>query len=65
MSAETNANPLLQLVEGGWQYTPSLDADDMTTCAYCNLALEGWESEDNPLYVPSLSVHHPRADQVQ
>jgi hypothetical protein len=39
----------LQLVEGGWKYTPSLDADDMTTCAYCNLALEGWESEDNPL----------------
>jgi hypothetical protein len=23
----------------------------MTTCAYCNLALEGWESDDNPLYV--------------
>ncbi|KAK4098324.1 hypothetical protein N658DRAFT_477355 [Parathielavia hyrcaniae] len=37
-----------KLVEGGWKYTPSLDADDMTTCAYCNLALEGWESGDNP-----------------
>ncbi|SPQ25479.1 031bdb73-5975-4446-a97e-f27b94bc82cc [Thermothielavioides terrestris] len=37
-----------KLVEGGWKYTPSLDADDMTTCAYCNLALEGWESDDNP-----------------
>ncbi|KAK4126461.1 hypothetical protein N657DRAFT_670479 [Parathielavia appendiculata] len=37
-----------KLVEGGWKYTPSLDADDMTTCAYCSLALEGWESDDSP-----------------
>ncbi|GAB1319572.1 BIR-domain-containing protein [Madurella fahalii] len=37
-----------KLVEAGWKYTPSLDADDMTTCAYCQLALEGWESGDNP-----------------
>ncbi|KAL2164926.1 hypothetical protein VTH06DRAFT_222 [Thermothelomyces fergusii] len=37
-----------KLVEGGWKYTPSLEADDMTTCAYCDLALEGWESGDNP-----------------
>ena len=43
------ANWVSQLVEGGWKYTPSLEADDMTTCAYCNLALEGWESDDNPL----------------
>ncbi|KAK4134498.1 hypothetical protein BT67DRAFT_441675 [Trichocladium antarcticum] len=37
-----------KLVEAGWKYTPSLDADDMATCAYCQLALEGWESDDNP-----------------
>ncbi|KAH6856058.1 hypothetical protein B0I37DRAFT_395884 [Chaetomium sp. MPI-CAGE-AT-0009] len=37
-----------KLVEGGWKFTPSTEADDMTTCAYCNLALEGWESDDNP-----------------
>ncbi|KAK3294309.1 uncharacterized protein B0H64DRAFT_425184 [Chaetomium fimeti] len=37
-----------KLVEGGWKFTPSVEADDMTTCAYCNLALEGWESDDNP-----------------
>ncbi|KAL2140671.1 hypothetical protein VTI28DRAFT_3528 [Corynascus sepedonium] len=37
-----------KLVEGGWKFTPSLEADDMTTCAYCDLALEGWESDDNP-----------------
>ncbi|KAK3905961.1 hypothetical protein C8A05DRAFT_30198 [Staphylotrichum tortipilum] len=37
-----------KLVEGGWKYTPSIEADDMTTCAYCNLGLEGWESDDNP-----------------
>ncbi|KAL1843053.1 hypothetical protein VTJ49DRAFT_3188 [Mycothermus thermophilus] len=38
-----------KLVEGGWKYTPSTEADDMTTCAYCNLALEGWESDDDPI----------------
>lgn len=38
----------LQLVEAGWKYTPSLDEDDMATCTYCDLALEGWESDDNP-----------------
>ncbi|KAH6632335.1 hypothetical protein F5144DRAFT_533770 [Chaetomium tenue] len=37
-----------KLVEGGWKFTPSGEASDMTTCAYCNLALEGWESDDNP-----------------
>ncbi|KAL2018239.1 hypothetical protein VTK56DRAFT_1146 [Thermocarpiscus australiensis] len=37
-----------KLVEAGWKYTPSLDADDMATCTYCQLALEGWESDDNP-----------------
>ncbi|KAK4226699.1 hypothetical protein QBC38DRAFT_479729 [Podospora fimiseda] len=37
-----------KLVEAGWKYTPSREADDMATCAYCQLALEGWESDDNP-----------------
>ncbi|KAL2134689.1 hypothetical protein VTI74DRAFT_11093 [Chaetomium olivicolor] len=37
-----------KLVEGGWTYTPSLDCDDMTTCSYCHLALEGWASDDSP-----------------
>ncbi|KAK4144553.1 uncharacterized protein C8A04DRAFT_11443 [Dichotomopilus funicola] len=37
-----------KLVEAGWKFTPSREADDMATCAYCNLALEGWEAGDNP-----------------
>ncbi|KAK4200974.1 hypothetical protein QBC40DRAFT_339390 [Triangularia verruculosa] len=37
-----------KLVEAGWKYTPSREAEDMATCAYCQLALEGWESDDNP-----------------
>ncbi|KAK0663040.1 hypothetical protein QBC41DRAFT_284699 [Cercophora samala] len=45
-----------KLVEAGWKYTPSREAEDMATCAYCQLALEGWESEDNP-----WDEHHNRA----
>ncbi|KAK4189504.1 hypothetical protein QBC35DRAFT_142473 [Podospora australis] len=45
-----------KLVEAGWKYTPSREADDMATCAYCQLALEGWESDDNP-----WDEHHSRS----
>ncbi|KAI0387944.1 hypothetical protein F5Y04DRAFT_241365 [Hypomontagnella monticulosa] len=37
-----------QLVEAGWKYTPTADSDDMATCTYCSLALDGWEPKDNP-----------------
>ncbi|KAI1817929.1 hypothetical protein GGS20DRAFT_423879 [Poronia punctata] len=38
-----------QLVDAGWKYTPTPDSDDMATCAYCQLALDGWEPKDNPM----------------
>ncbi|KAH8659180.1 hypothetical protein BGZ60DRAFT_517799 [Tricladium varicosporioides] len=38
-----------QMVDAGWKYTPTADADDMATCAYCSLALDGWEPKDIPL----------------
>ncbi|KAG0649145.1 Chromosome segregation cut17 [Hyphodiscus hymeniophilus] len=38
-----------QMVDAGWKYTPSQEYDDMATCTYCNLALDGWENEDKPL----------------
>ncbi|PON20358.1 hypothetical protein TGAM01_v210800 [Trichoderma gamsii] len=38
-----------QLVEAGWKYTPTGESDDMATCAYCQLALDGWEQGDKPL----------------
>ncbi|EGX96217.1 chromosome segregation protein BIR1, putative [Cordyceps militaris CM01] len=37
-----------QLVESGWVYTPTDESDDMATCMYCQLALDGWEPEDKP-----------------
>ncbi|KAK9435402.1 Inhibitor of Apoptosis domain containing protein [Metarhizium brunneum] len=37
-----------QLVEAGWKYTPTDESDDMATCAYCQLALDGWEPGDKP-----------------
>ncbi|GAP82736.1 putative AT hook domain-containing protein [Rosellinia necatrix] len=38
-----------QLVDAGWKYTPTMDSDDMATCTYCQLALDGWEPKDNPM----------------
>ncbi|KAF4982416.1 hypothetical protein FZEAL_1934 [Fusarium zealandicum] len=38
-----------QLVDAGWKYTPTEDSDDMATCTYCQLALDGWEPADKPL----------------
>ncbi|KAM7219040.1 hypothetical protein V8F06_005632 [Rhypophila decipiens] len=37
-----------QLVEAGWHYTADNESNDFTTCAYCNLALDGWEAGDKP-----------------
>ncbi|KAI0011326.1 hypothetical protein F4779DRAFT_574375 [Xylariaceae sp. FL0662B] len=38
-----------QLVDAGWKYTPTQESDDMATCTYCQLALDGWEPKDNPM----------------
>ncbi|KAL6866665.1 hypothetical protein J3F83DRAFT_740668 [Trichoderma novae-zelandiae] len=38
-----------QLVDAGWKYTPTKESDDMATCTYCQLALDGWEQGDKPL----------------
>ncbi|RYP62639.1 hypothetical protein DL771_009632 [Monosporascus sp. 5C6A] len=38
-----------QLVDAGWKYTPTMESDDMATCTYCQLALDGWEPKDDPM----------------
>ncbi|KAA8564323.1 hypothetical protein MFRU_043g00370 [Monilinia fructicola] len=38
-----------QLVNAGWKYTPTSESNDMATCTYCSLALDGWEPSDKPL----------------
>ncbi|KAF7945165.1 hypothetical protein EAE96_009944 [Botrytis aclada] len=38
-----------QLVNAGWKYTPTAESNDMATCTYCSLALDGWEPSDKPL----------------
>ncbi|KAH8804699.1 hypothetical protein F5884DRAFT_677788 [Xylogone sp. PMI_703] len=37
-----------QMVDAGWMYTPMPESDDMATCVYCQLALDGWEPSDKP-----------------
>lgn len=38
-----------QLVEAGWTFQPTPEYDDLTSCPYCELSLDGWEQEDNPM----------------
>ncbi|CZR62163.1 uncharacterized protein PAC_12060 [Phialocephala subalpina] len=38
-----------QMVDSGWKYTPTPESDDMATCVYCALALDGWEPSDKPM----------------
>ncbi|KAI0830997.1 hypothetical protein F5Y06DRAFT_281677 [Hypoxylon sp. FL0890] len=49
-----------QLVEAGWKYTPTAESDDMATCTYCSLALDGWEPKDNP-----YDEHYKRSPDCQ
>ncbi|KAI0484848.1 hypothetical protein GGR56DRAFT_46819 [Xylariaceae sp. FL0804] len=49
-----------QLVDAGWKYTPTMDGEDMATCAYCQLALDGWEPKDNP-----MDEHYRRSPDCQ
>ncbi|CAG8974489.1 hypothetical protein HYALB_00011639 [Hymenoscyphus albidus] len=36
-----------QLAEAGWHFAP-VDDSDMAVCAFCHLALDGWEQKDIP-----------------
>ncbi|RFU30538.1 hypothetical protein B7463_g5772, partial [Scytalidium lignicola] len=45
-----------QMVDAGWMYTPMPESDDMATCVYCQLALDGWEPSDKP-----WDEHHVRS----
>ncbi|ORY64835.1 uncharacterized protein BCR38DRAFT_408599 [Pseudomassariella vexata] len=39
-----------QMVDAGWKHTPTIDSEDMATCTYCQLALDGWEPKDQPMH---------------
>lgn len=40
-----------KMVAAGWCYDPSPDYNDGVSCSYCSLSLDGWEKNDDPLYV--------------
>ncbi|THD00460.1 hypothetical protein EYZ11_000024 [Aspergillus tanneri] len=37
-----------QMVDGGWYFCPTEDSNDLASCAYCKLSLDGWEPKDDP-----------------
>ncbi|CAE6430456.1 unnamed protein product [Rhizoctonia solani] len=36
------------MAKAGFIYTPTQESDDLASCFYCNLGLDGWESTDDP-----------------
>lgn len=39
------------MVEGGWYFCPTEESNDLASCVYCKLSLDGWEPKDDPLWV--------------
>ncbi|KAI9042929.1 uncharacterized protein KD926_004720 [Aspergillus affinis] len=37
-----------KMVDGGWYFCPTDESDDLASCAYCKLSLDGWEPKDDP-----------------
>ncbi|KAI5990123.1 hypothetical protein EDD15DRAFT_2161271 [Pisolithus albus] len=38
-----------KMARAGFVYTPQGAGDDTVTCLYCNLALGGWDKDDDPM----------------
>ncbi|KAJ1302209.1 hypothetical protein OPQ81_001033 [Rhizoctonia solani] len=36
------------MAKAGFIYTPTQESEDLASCFYCNLGLDGWESTDDP-----------------
>ncbi|KAJ9209285.1 hypothetical protein DTO166G4_9126 [Paecilomyces variotii] len=45
-----------KMVEAGWYFCPQEESDDLASCAYCKLSLDGWEPKDDP-----YEEHHRRS----
>ncbi|PLB34149.1 uncharacterized protein BDW47DRAFT_112770, partial [Aspergillus candidus] len=37
-----------KMVEGGWYFCPNEESNDLASCPYCKLSLDGWEPKDDP-----------------
>jgi Inhibitor of Apoptosis domain len=38
-----------KMAAAGWHFAPTAECEDLVSCAYCNLSLDGWEPKDSPL----------------
>ncbi|CEO59314.1 hypothetical protein PMG11_03994 [Penicillium brasilianum] len=45
-----------KMVNAGWYFCPNEESDDLASCAYCKLSLDGWEPKDDP-----FDEHHRRS----
>lgn len=40
-----------KMSNAGFYYSPTPDSNDMVSCIYCGLGLDGWEPKDDPMYL--------------
>ncbi|KAJ5819529.1 hypothetical protein N7474_005120 [Penicillium riverlandense] len=45
-----------KMVQGGWFFAPTEESNDLASCVYCKLSLDGWEPKDDP-----FDEHHRRS----
>ncbi len=38
------------MAQAGFIFSKDVESNDRAECKYCNLGLDGWESDDNPTY---------------
>ncbi|KAG9092957.1 hypothetical protein FRC06_011729 [Ceratobasidium sp. 370] len=49
-STRSHSAKAKHMAKAGFIYTPTNDSDDLASCFYCNLGLDGWESTDDPYH---------------
>ncbi|KAH7332728.1 hypothetical protein B0J17DRAFT_579811 [Rhizoctonia solani] len=47
-SVRSHSAKAKHMAKAGFIYTPTQESDDLASCFYCNLGLDGWESTDDP-----------------
>ncbi|KAM6497238.1 inhibitor of apoptosis repeat-containing protein [Amanita muscaria] len=47
--AKNHGASSLKMAQAGFVWAPQHPGDDLGTCFYCNIALSGWEKDDDPM----------------
>ncbi|KAG6812336.1 hypothetical protein H0H92_003323 [Tricholoma furcatifolium] len=54
-----------KMARAGFVYTPNEVGDDLATCLYCNLALDGWIATDDPIILNHVTIRQEHRQRQQ